>query len=108
MIPKKLNLNPGENQIIHEKLSHFEEIGFGIEFSENEEVLLTQVPKIGNQFLDEEDIQEMLYLMSESDFNCKPQKVRQKYFLCNRAFTLNPDSQKMCVGGVSKCRDGGR
>ena len=107
-VPEKLNLNPGENQIIHEKLSHFEEIGFGFEFRENEEVFLTRVPKIGNQFLDEEDIQEMLFLMSESDFNCKPQKVSLKCFLCNRDLTWNPDSEKMCVGGVSKCRDGGR
>ena len=87
MMPKKLNLNPGENQIIHEKLSHFEEIGFGFEFRENEEVFLIRVPKIGNQFLDEEDIQEMLFLMSESDFNCKPQKVSSKCFLCNRDLT---------------------
>lgn len=75
VIPQKLKLNPGDDEILIDKRNHFESIGFKFDHNlATGDVLLTQVPRVGKQTLGEEDIQEMLFLLSESDYNCKPQK----------------------------------
>ena len=85
VIPKRLKLNPGDDDILIEKRDHFENLGFKFENSDDG-ILMTQVPRVGKQTLGEEDVHEMLFLLSESDYNCKPQKVnfkmkfRQNYF----------------------------
>ena len=76
VVPKTLKLNPGADQVLFEKKSYFEDLGFTFVFEENGDVKLLKVPRVGKQTLGEEDIHEMLFLLSDGDYQCKPQKEK--------------------------------
>ncbi|CBY24580.1 unnamed protein product [Oikopleura dioica] len=82
VIGKRMTLNPGEDQILQDKVALFKKYGFDFNFSDPECVRdvsyrMTAVPRVGKSTLGEEDVHEMLFLINEGDFNPKPSKIRR-------------------------------
>ncbi|CBY36677.1 unnamed protein product [Oikopleura dioica] len=78
VIGKRMTLNPGEDQILQDKVALFKKYGFDFNFSDPEfSYRMTAVPRVGKSTLGEEDVHEMLFLINEGDFNPKPSKIRR-------------------------------
>jgi len=76
MVPNKLKLNPGDAEIIKERQNVFSKFGFKFSFDSNDDsVYLVESGKIGKHIMDDSDIYEIIYLLSEGEYNSQPSRI---------------------------------